>query len=111
MLRNFHNNNIIQYFGLFLGIFLPIFKQSEIPDDRFDLILIIHLFLNAFTVSQVIKANVTMLRGKVIKVQNSIFFCHFGKAKYKENNILKYPSHSSKKSGFINQHLIFPLQN
>ena len=38
------------------------------------------------------------LRGRMIQVQNSIFFClcHFGKAKYIENNILKYLSHSSK---------------
>ena len=35
-------------------------------------------------------------RGKVIQVKNSIFFClcHFEKAKYIENIILKYLSHS-----------------
>ena len=53
------------------------------------------------------------LRGKVIQVQNSIFFrlCHFGKAKYIENNILKYLSHSSTNVGLIIQHIFFHLQN
>ena len=53
------------------------------------------------------------LRGKVIQVQNSIFFCLclFGKAKYIEIIILKYLSHSSTNAGLIIQHLFFHFQN
>ena len=53
------------------------------------------------------------LRGEVIQVQNSIFFClcHFGKVKYIENNILKYLRHSFKIARLINQHTVFHFQN
>ena len=53
------------------------------------------------------------LRGEVIQVQNSIVvrLCHFGKARYIENNILKYLSHSSKNSGLIDQHNFSHFQN
>ena len=53
------------------------------------------------------------LRGKVIQVQNLMFFClcHFGKVKYIGNNILKYRSNPLKISRFINQHVFSRFQN
>ena len=57
--------------------------------------------------------SIECLRGKVIQVKNSTFFClcHFGKVKYIGNNILKYLSHSLKKSKLINQNIFFHFKN
>ena len=49
------------------------------------------------------------LRGKVIQNYSFYCLCHLGKAKYVENNILKYLIHLLKISRLGNQHIFISL--